>query len=72
MSGLKISKKEEENSQNLIRRFRTAIQKSGILLEKRKRLFKKRKKSKSLKKESTLRRLKKKEEFRRLKKLGKL
>ena len=69
---LKIYKKERETSQNLIRRFKKAIHRSGILLEKRKRTFRKRQKSKNLKRKSALRRNKIKKEYERLEKLGKI
>ena len=68
---LKIQKKERETSQNLIRRFKKVIHQSGILLEKRKRTFHKRQKSKNLKRKSALRRKKIKKEYKRLEKLGK-
>jgi len=68
---LKIQKKERETSQNLIRRLKKVIHQSGILLEKRKRTFHKRRKSKNLKRKSALRRNKIKKEYKRLEKLGK-
>ena len=49
---LKIQKKERETSQNLIRRFKKIIHQSGVLLEKKKRAFHQRRKSKSLKRKS--------------------
>jgi ribosomal protein S21 len=63
---VKIHKKPGEDPQKIIKRFKTAVLKSGILLEKRKRLFKPRNISKNLKRESALWRLKKQEEYRRL------
>ena len=69
---LKIIKKERETSQNLIRRFKKIIHRSGILLEKRKRISHKRQKSKNLEKKSTLRRNKLTKEYKKLEKMGKL
>ena len=68
---LKIYKKERETSQNLIRRFKKAIHRSGILVEKRKRTFHKRQKSKNLKRKSALRKNKIKKEYKKLERLGK-
>jgi len=69
---LKIQKKERETSQNLIRRFKKIIHQSGVLLEKKKRAFHQRRKSKSLKRKSALRRNKIKKEYKRLEKLGQI
>lgn len=68
---LKVEKQSRETSQSLIYRFTKKIRKSGILLEVRKRMFKRREKSKQLKKRSALRREQKKKEYKELKKLGK-
>jgi len=68
---LKIQKKERETSQNLIRRFKKVIHQSGILLEKRKKAFHQRQKSRNLKRKSALRRDKMRKEYERLEKLGK-
>ena len=63
---------DKETSQNLSRRFLQKVKKSGILLEVRKRRFKKKAKSKQMKKRSALRRAKKQEEYNELRKLGKI
>ena len=68
---LKIQKKERETSQSLIRRFKKVIHQSGILLEKRKKAFHQRQKSRNLKRKSALRRDKMRKEYERLEKLGK-
>jgi len=67
---LKVEKQARESSQNLARRFAQKVRKSGILLEAKKRRFKKRPKSRQLKKRSALRREAKKAEFARKKRLG--
>ena len=69
---LKVEKQPKETSQSLIHRFSQKIKRSGILLEARKRMFIKKKKSNQLKKRSALRREIKKEEFKKLKKMGKI
>ena len=68
---LKVEKQGRESSQGTARRFTQKIRRSGILLEARKRRFKKRKVSPQLKKRSALRRVRKKAEFITLKKIGK-
>ncbi len=68
---LKVQKQGRESSWNLIRRFSQKIRKSGLLVETRKRMFKRKKKSHQLKKRSALRREQKKKEYERLKKMGK-
>jgi len=67
---LKIKKKERESSTSLIRRFSKSVKKSGILLEARKRQFKKRSKSHEMKKKAALRREELKKKYKKLKKLG--
>lgn len=69
---MKVQKQARENSQSLVYRFTKAIQKSGILIEARKRKFFERPKSKNLKKRDALIRIEKKKEFERAKKLGRL
>ncbi len=69
---LRANRQGRETSQNLVRRFSQKIKKSGILLEARKKQFKKRGKSTQLRKRSALRREKKKKEYEKLKKLGKI
>jgi ribosomal protein S21 len=68
---MKIQKQQRETSQSLVYRFTKAVQKSGILIEARKRKFVKREKSENLKQRAALVREDKKKEFQKLKKLGK-
>ena len=68
---LKVQKQGKESSQSVIRRFTQKIRKSGILLQARKKQFKKRPKSKPLLKASALRRDTKKREFVEARKMGK-
>jgi len=67
---LKIKKKERESSTSLIRRFSKSVKKSGILLEARKRQYKKRSKSPEMKKRAALRKEELKKKYKKLKKLG--
>ena len=69
---LEIRKKEKETSQNLIRRFTKRIQQSGILVQARKNMFKRRQESDEAKKRAALRRVELKKQYQILKKLGKL
>jgi len=69
---LKVKKQNRESTQSLVRRFSQKMRKSGILLEARKKQFKRRKKSSQLKKRTALRREKLREKYEKLKKLGKL
>lgn len=69
---LEIKKKEKESVQNLIKRFTKAVQKSGILLRAREKLYKDRNLSETKKKEKALRRIKMTEYYKKLEKLGKL
>ncbi|HRT17990.1 MAG TPA: 30S ribosomal protein S21 [Candidatus Paceibacterota bacterium] len=69
---MKVQKQTRENSQSLIYRFTKAVQKSGILIEARKRKFFEKPKSKNLKKRDALIKIEKKKEFEKAKKLGKL
>jgi hypothetical protein len=55
---LEVKKKERESSQNLVHRFTKVIRQSGILLDVRKKQFRKRSKSTLAKKRSALRRVK--------------
>ena len=68
---LEVKRKERENSQNLVRRFRKRVQQSGILRKARKTKFRKREKSRNMEKKAALRREKMKGEYEKLKKLGK-
>ncbi len=69
---MKVQKQVKENSQSLVYRFTKAVQKSGILIEARKRRFFERPKSKNMKKRGALIRIEKAKEFERAKKLGKI
>lgn len=70
--GLEIRKKEKESVQSLIKRFTKAVQRSGILVRAREKLYKDRNLSESKKKEKALRRIKMTEYYKKLEKLGKL
>ncbi len=67
---LEVQKKENENPQNLIRRFIYKIHKSGILVEARKRAFYRKSKNKREKKLSALRKIEKRKEAEKSKMLG--
>jgi len=69
---LEVRKQERETSQNLIRRFTKRVQKSGILLQARKIMFKRRQKSDEAKKRAALRREELKKHYQKLKKLGEI
>ncbi len=68
---MKIQKQLRETSQSLVYRFTKAVQKSGILLEARKRRFVQKSKSKAMEKRATLVKIEKKRDFDKSKKLGK-
>ena len=68
---MKIVKQPRETSQSLVYRFTKAVQKSGVLLEPRKRRFVVRVKSENMQKRTALAKVTKKKEFAKLKKLGK-
>ena len=53
---LEVYKQGQENSHSLLRRFSQRLRRSRVLLEFRRRQFKKRNRSKTLKKRSALRR----------------
>jgi hypothetical protein len=72
MSPLKISRKKKENPHSLVRRFKKAVQESGILIRKRKKRYKHRAKSEGGKKRAALRKAKVRKKYEKLKKLGKL
>ncbi len=67
---MKIQKQLRETSQSLVYRFTKAVQKSGVLVEARKRRFADRTKSENLQKRAALVRVEKKKEFDKAKKLG--
>ena len=68
---MKIERQSKETPQSLVYRFTKAVQKSGLLVEARKRRFKERKKSDNLQKRAALLREEKRREYEKLKKLGK-
>jgi ribosomal protein S21 len=68
---MKIQKQLRETSQSLVYRFTKAVQKSGVLVEARKRRFADRTKSENMLKRAALVRVEKKKEFDKAKKLGK-
>ena len=67
---LKVTKKEREASQSLVRRFTQRVQKSGILRWARKRRFFIRPKSQQIKKRAALRKEEIKKEYEKKRKLG--
>ena len=69
---IKITRRERESSQSLIYRFGKAIRRGGLLVEARKKRFRKRPQSQQLKQRGALLREKKKAEYQKLKKLGKI
>ncbi len=68
---MKIQKQLRETSQSLVYRFTKAVQKSGVLVEARKRRFTKRNKSENMERRAALVKVEKKKEFDKAKKLGK-
>ncbi len=68
---MKIERQSKETPQSLVYRFTKAVQKSGLLVEARKRRFKERKKSDNLQKRAALLKAEKRKEYEKLKKLGK-
>ena len=68
---LEIKKKQRENVQAMMRRFQKAVQQSGILLETRKRQFRKRVKSGNMQKKAALRRIENKKKYELIKKMKK-
>ena len=69
---LEIRKKPNETTAALIRRFKKAVQKSGILLRARQLQFKVREPSEEMKKRTALRREEMRKRYEKLKKLGKI
>ena len=67
---LKVTKKERETSQSLVRRFTQRVQKSGILRWARRAQFQYRSKSRQMKKRAALRKEEIKKEYERMRKLG--
>ena len=69
---IKVQRQKQESSQSLIYRFNQAVQKSGVLVEVRKRKFATRTKSENLQKRAAVIREAKKKEYQLLKRQGKL
>jgi hypothetical protein len=69
---LRVQKRARENPQGLIFRFTKKMKASGIMMEVKKRMFKKRDKSRPLKKRMALKREEKKKEYEKLKKFRKV
>ncbi|MBU2578942.1 hypothetical protein KKA09_02390 [Patescibacteria group bacterium] len=69
---LKVKKQLKENSQSLIFRFTKKIKATGILMEVKRRMFKKREKSRPLKKRAALKKEEKRKEYEKLKKFRKV
>lgn len=69
---IKVHRRKRESPHGLVRRFKKAVQESGILIRKRKGRYKKRPKSRQTKKRAALRREELKKKYERLKKLGKI
>lgn len=69
---VRIIKQKKENSQDVAKRFIKAVKKSGVLLEMRKKAYRKRVKSRNLQKRAALVRIASREKYEMLKKLGKI
>jgi ribosomal protein S21 len=67
---IKVTKKEKETVASLIKRFQKAVQKSGILVRARERMYKERNLSEEKKKQKALRREELKKYYERLEKMG--
>jgi ribosomal protein S21 len=67
---VKVTKKEKETVASLIRRFQKAVQKSGILISARERMYRDRNLSEEKKKRKALRREELKRYYEKLDKLG--
>ncbi len=72
MAGLKVEKKEKENSRQVAGRFIRSLRKSGLLFRAKKAQFRERPKSDKLKKRAALRKLEIQKEYKKLEKLGKV
>jgi len=68
---IEVKKKDKESSENLIRRFSSRVQQSGVLLRVRKNRFRREDKSKIEKRNEALYKIKIRKEIDKLKKLGK-
>lgn len=69
---VEIKKQPRETPQSLARRFTKSIQRSGVLLQARKGIFRVRSKSRQAKKKAALRREELRREYEKLRKLGKI
>lgn len=69
---IEIKRKPRESLESLLKRFTKAVQKSGILLEARKRMYRDRNISETKKWESAIHRAKKAKEYEKLRKWGKI
>ena len=67
---VKVTKKEKETVSSLIRRFQTAVQKSGILIRAREKMYRDRNLSEEKKKRKALRREEMKKYYEKLDKMG--
>ncbi len=71
MSGLKVEKRERENSRQLVGRFIRSLRKSGLVYRAKKNRYMQRPLSNQLKKKAALRKEELKKKYERLEKLGK-
>lgn len=69
---LKLNRKTKETSQSLVRRFSKRVRQSGILLQARESLYRKRPLSKQAKKRKALRREELRKKYEQWEKLGKI
>ena len=67
---VKVAKKEKETVASLIRRFQKAVQKSGVLIRAREKMYRDRNLSEEKKKRKALRREELKKYYERLEKMG--
>lgn len=72
MAGLKVEKREKENSRQLAGRFIRSLRRSGLVFRAKKAQFRERPKSAKLKKRAALRKQEIQKEYKKLEKLGKL
>ena len=72
MPGLKVEKRERENSRQLVSRFIRGLRRSGFLYRAKKAQYSQRPLSDKLKKKAALRRQELKKKYDRLEKLGKM
>jgi ribosomal protein S21 len=67
---VKVTRKEKETVASLVKRFQKAVQKSGVLIRAREKMFKDRNLSEEKKKRKALRREEMKKYYQKLEKLG--